>query len=211
GTKSLRTADFIELQALGKAIALTNPAAVDASKFCTPLPATPQSSVVLVDEIDKAPRDFTNDILDEIENYRFAIKEQDGYLVEKSPDRQILVLMTSNSEKNLPDPFLRRCVFYHIPFPSPELLREIVKTQLGESTTFTGKWLDELIEKFQTVRRRAVRKPPATAELIAWLRILELQKFMEQSEQRQRQQMLDNLAILVKTKEDLEAVRGVFL
>lgn len=210
GAAAQRTADFIELQALGKAIAFTNPSAWDTSKFCTKLPDQPQNSVVLIDEIDKAPRDFTNDILDEIENYRFSIKEQDNYPLSKAADRHIVVIMTSNSEKNLPDAFLRRCVFYHIPFPSPELLREIVKTQLGGSTQFTGQMLDVLIEKFGAVRKRAVRKPPATAELIAWLRILEMQDFMNQNDAGQRAKLLDNLAILVKTREDLEAIRGVF-
>ena len=210
GQKEVHTADFIELQALGKAIAFTNPGVVDGSKFSTPLPEKPQSSVVLIDEIDKAPRDFTNDILDEIENYRFRMKEQDNYLIDRSLDQNIVVIMTSNSEKNLPDPFLRRCVFYHIPFPSDELLRDIVKTQLGNSTKFTEQMMDMLIEKFNAVRKRSVRKAPATAELIAWLRILEVQNFMGANEARQRQQMLDNLSILVKTREDLEAVKGLF-
>jgi len=210
GQKVQHTADFIELQALGKAIAFSNPGAVDGSKFSTPLPESPQSSVVLIDEIDKAPRDFTNDILDEIENYRFRMKEQDNYQFEKAPDRNIMVIMTSNSEKNLPDPFLRRCVFYHIPFPSDELLREIVKTQIGSPTQYTEKALDFLIEKFNAVRKRSVRKAPATAELIAWLRILEMQNFMQAGEAGQRQKMLDNLSILVKTREDMEAVKGVF-
>ncbi|MCF8244558.1 MAG: MoxR family ATPase [Saprospiraceae bacterium] len=210
GAKTLKMADFIELQALGKAIAFSNPAEVDGSKFSTPLPAKPQSSIVLIDEIDKAPRDFTNDILDEIENYRFSMKEQDNYHMAKSDDQHIVVIMTSNSEKNLPDAFLRRCVFYHIPFPTDDLLRDIVKTQLGGSTKFTEQMLDTMIEKFNAIRKRAVRKPPATAELIAWLRILEMQNFMEANDAKQRAQLLDNLSILVKTREDLEAVKGVF-
>jgi len=210
GQSQRKTADFIELQALGKAIAFTNPGKVDQSRFSTPLPDAPQNSVVLIDEIDKAPRDFTNDILDEIENYRFSIKEQDNYRIQKDPDRQILVIMTSNSEKNLPDPFLRRCVFYHIPFPNEDLLRDIVKTQLGGSTTFTDQALNMLIDRFNAVRKKAVRKAPATAELIAWLRILEMHNFMEAPAEKQRRMMLDNLSILVKTREDLEAVAELF-
>jgi len=208
---SSATAAFIELQAMGKAIAFTNPAnKVDGSKFNTPLPEKPQSSVVLVDEIDKAPRDFTNDILDEIENYRFRIKEQDNYGLAYDPSRKIVVIMTSNSEKNLPDAFLRRCVFYHIPFPDEQLLKDIVRTQLGSSTQFTIEMLNTLLEKFESVRKKAVRKPPATAELIAWLRVLEMQKFMEENSDGQRQQLLDNLSLLVKTREDMEAVKGLF-
>lgn len=206
----VKTADFIELQAFGKAIAFSNPEAVDSSKFRTTLPTTPQSSVVLIDEIDKAPRDFTNDILDEIENYRFAIKEQDDYRISHSPERQIVVIMTSNSEKNLPDAFLRRCVFYHIPFPDENLLRDIVRTQLGGSTKFTEEMMNELVAKFNAVRKRAVRKPPATAELIAWLRVLEMQNFMDADDAGKKERLLDNLSILVKTREDIEAVKGLF-
>ncbi|RMG84231.1 MAG: AAA family ATPase, partial [Bacteroidetes bacterium] len=68
-TRAPKTADFIELQAFGQAIAMTNPASVDTSKFKTPIGDKPVSSVVLIDEIDKAPRDFTNDILHEVDRY----------------------------------------------------------------------------------------------------------------------------------------------
>ena len=111
GEKYAQTSDFIELQALGKPIAQTNPGNLDSGKFNTILEKEPMSSVVLIDEIDKAPRDFTNDILNEIKDYFFQIKEQDNYRISKAADQQIVVIMTSNSEKNLPDAFLRRCVF----------------------------------------------------------------------------------------------------
>jgi MoxR-like ATPase len=209
GGNAPQTKDFIELQALGKAIAMTNPSAVDTSKLSTKLADKPISSVVLIDEIDKAPRDFTNDILNEIDQYEFKIKEQ-NYKIKKGNSEQIVVIMTSNSEKNLPDAFLRRCVFYHIPFPSPKLLKEIVATQLGKQTKFTGTALDSIIKKFGEVRNNAVRKPPATAELIAWLKILEMHDFIGKDEVGKRELLLNNLSVLVKTKEDLDAVKGVF-
>lgn len=202
------TADFIELQALGQAIASTDPQAVEAGKIATELPKQPESSVVLVDEIDKAPRDFTNDILNEIEEYAFRIKEQDNYEIRAGEGQQIVLVMTSNSEKNLPDAFLRRCVFYHIPFPEPGLLLQIAQSQLGEGSRYTEEALKELIAAFRQFREQAVRKAPATAELIGWLRILELQNYMEQDADGQRELMLQNLSVLVKTKEDLEAVRA---
>lgn len=204
-----RTADFIELQALGMAIALTRPGEVDASQFATKLPQQARSSVVLVDEIDKAPRDFTNDILNEIEQYAFRIKEQDNYEIRAGEGQQIVVVMTSNSEKNLPDAFLRRCVFYHIPFPDAAMLREIAQSQLGTATTYTDGALDALVAAFGRIREASVRKAPATAELVSWLRILELQGYMEQGADAQRALMRQNLSVLVKTKEDLEAVRSV--
>ncbi|KAA3624059.1 MAG: MoxR family ATPase [Bacteroidetes bacterium] len=202
------TADFIELQALGRAIAQTDPAKVNQAKFKTQLETNPQSTVVLIDEIDKAPRDFTNDILNEIENYRFSIKEQENFEIVKGDERQIVVIMTSNSEKNLPDAFLRRCVFFNIEFPEDKL-GEIVKANLGSGTKFTGKALDEMLKVFKAIRSTAVRKSPATAELVSWLRILEISGYLEQDPEAQKQQILDNLSILVKTQEDLRAVEDM--
>lgn len=158
--KAPRTADFIELQALGLAIAQTDPAGLDATKFKTAVGNEPRSSVVLIDEIDKAPRDFTNDLLNEIERYEFFLKEEDNYAIRRGDDQRIVVIMTSNSEKNLPDAFLRRCVFYHIPFPNSERLLEIAKAQLGGATKFTDQLLKELIGRFEEVRNKALRKPP---------------------------------------------------
>ena len=205
-----KTADFIELQALGLAIAQTDPAGLDPSKFKTQVGTEPRSSVVLIDEIDKAPRDFTNDLLNEIERYEFFLKEEDNYAIRRGDDQRIVVIMTSNSEKNLPDAFLRRCVFYHIPFPDSERLLEIAKAQLGGATKFTDQLLKEMIGRFEEVRTKALRKPPATAELIGWLRILEMQGVLDGDAKKQQKALRDNLSILVKTKEDLEAVRTLF-
>jgi len=207
GAATPGVADFIELQALGRAIALTDPGAVDAGKIAGELPPEPASSVVLIDEIDKAPRDFTNDILNEVEDYAFRIKEQDNYEIRRGAERQIVLVMTSNSEKNLPDAFLRRCVFYHIPFPGPDLLLQIARSQLGPATQYTEAALRELIATFNRIREQSVRKAPATAELIVWLRMLELKGYLEKDPIGQRRLLAQNLSVLVKTREDLDAIR----
>lgn len=207
----VNTADFIELQALGKAIAQTAPEKLNEGIVKTKLDTKGRSTVVLIDEIDKAPRDFSNDILNEIENYRFEIKEQDNYEVKRGEGQRILVIMTSNSEKNLPDAFLRRCVFYHIPFPSPELLFKIVKAQIGkeklEDYKFTNQALDSLVDRFDDIRKASTRKKPATAELVSWVRMLGMNGYMEKTPADQKELMLQNLSILVKTQEDLVAVK----
>lgn len=204
------TADFIELQALGKAIAFSNPKASDQGFFSTKLPDKAQSSVVLIDEIDKAPRDFTNDILMEIDKFSFGIKEQNNHQLHKSQQQQIAVIMTSNSEKNLPDAFLRRCVFYHIPFPSDDILTKIVKSQLGEGTKYTDDALAAIIATFNEVRENAVRKKPATAELLSWIRILELRDYLEANEEAKKKIMKQNLSVLVKTQEDWKVIHRMF-
>ena len=217
------TASFLTLQALGKAIALTNPGSIPHPKLSEGLLPQAWSSVVLIDEIDKAPRDFPNDILNEIEDQEFFIRELDNLRVQRGKtkmkqgdaelekDVPILILMTSNSEKNLPDAFLRRCVFYHIPFPTPDQLKVIAQTSLGEaSAAFSDQYLERLIEKFEEVRKKAARKAPGTAEMLAWLRVIGLQDIQHLESAENKRKMKENLSILIKTKEDYDAVKDVF-
>lgn len=202
------TSAYINLQALGKAIAFTQSAELQSKEYLKTDIAKPKSSVVLIDEVDKAPRDFPNDILSEIENYRFTIKETEK-TIEKSSEHKIIVILTSNSEKNLPDAFLRRCVFFHIPFPDEQLLTEIVKSHLGEQTAYSDK---AFIRFFTDVRERITKKKPATAELIAWLRVLEIEQFIVKNNtpdfnnlsNRQRDILKISYSLLAKTTDDLK-------
>ncbi|MCB0642482.1 MAG: AAA family ATPase [Phaeodactylibacter sp.] len=200
---------FVTLQALGKAIALSNPKGIQHPELRKQLKLQddkPKSSVILIDEVDKAPRDFTNDLLNQIENSEFFIQEMNEKIT-RGDGQRTLILLTSNSEKNLPDAFLRRCVFYHIPFPSADLLRKIVKVQVGLPTNFTDQMLNPVIDFFFEVREKSIRKRPATAEFIAWMRLLALDKIAKVDDQNLRRELMrDNLSILVKTQEDLEAV-----
>ena len=153
--RELTSSDYISLQALGEAIALTNPEEIQGD-FLAAKHTQPRSSVVLIDEIDKAPRDFPNDILAEIERFQFEVKEAENYSIQKGTDHQIVIVMTSNSEKNLPEAFLRRVIFYHIEFPKEEQLIRIVHAHLDS---------DEGKKELSTIRRRASpsnRKYPKT-------------------------------------------------
>lgn len=134
-------------------------------------------ALVLVDEIDKAPRDFPNDLLNEVENMYFRIPElgvtgDDKISVPEGAERPVLIL-TSNSEKHLPDAFLRRCVYYHIPFPNYDALKKIVLSRM-KGLEGMDKWLDEALALFAEVRKLDTRldKKPATAELLGWLKSL---------------------------------------
>jgi MoxR-like ATPase len=120
---------FIAFEALGQAILHAKPPGIERELRLPPgsvdHPGAPRRSVVLIDEIDKAPRDVPNDILVEIERMEFGIPELSGggralVRVALSPDEarhRPIVIFTSNSEKALPDPFLRRCVYHHLGFP----------------------------------------------------------------------------------------------
>ena len=203
--------DFIELQALGKAIALANPKSEYAQLFKWDMPSQAQSSVVLVDEIDKAPRDFTNDILNEIERQEFYIKEQDNTRLgmDQQNAQRILTIMTSNSEKNLPDAFLRRCVFYHIDFPSPEKLQKILKAQLNDAETdIVNNNLKAITQLFHDIRKAAIRKKPATAELVAFTKLLEMDGHLMEENPNVHQWFINNLSLLAKSKEDIDAIKA---
>ncbi|MFK8163616.1 MAG: AAA family ATPase [Lewinella sp.] len=205
--KATDISKYLELQALGEAIARSNPSPELAAKVGTVLPKKPQGGVVLIDEVDKAPRDFTNDVLDEIDRQRFYLREQNQEF--SRGDAPIVVIMTSNSEKNLPDAFLRRCAFFHIEFPGNDnpLLRSIVSKHLGEATGATAQAREELFKFFYDARAASPRKKPATAELLGWLELLEMQDYASKNEAEKKQLQEYNLSFLVKTQEDLEAVR----
>ena len=172
GKKQLHIDDYITYQALGQAILLTKqPGEVNRYLPEKLRGVGPSRSVVLIDEIDKAPRDFPNDLLNEIEKMRFKVKET-GVTFEAEERFRPILILTSNSEKNLPDAFLRRCVFYHIPFPSVEELTEIVKRKFKNAPDFTPGFIDAAVKRFFDIRELALKKKPATAEFLPWLRVL---------------------------------------
>jgi MoxR-like ATPase len=134
----------------------------------------PRRSVVLIDEIDKAPRDFPNDLLNEVEGTYFRIPELGNVTVTARPELRPVLVLTSNSEKNLAEAFLRRCIFYHLPFPDENRLVEIVQSRLGEAIAGRGPLLTDALAIFHRLRTpiAALSKKPSTAELLAWLRVL---------------------------------------
>ncbi|RMG68134.1 MAG: MoxR family ATPase, partial [Bacteroidetes bacterium] len=192
GNKKLDVRDFIAYEALGQAI-------IDSPQ---------RRSVVLIDEIDKAPRDLPNDILNELENMAFSVRETGERFETHVPNRPILIL-TSNSEKNLPDAFLRRVVYYHIPFPDKETLEQIVAKRLNLSAEFRQNMLAEAINLFMEIRRsKGLRKPSATAELLAWVHVLDRHRIDIHSQvEEQLAKLAMSYSILAKNKEDLDKIR----
>ena len=120
--------------------------------------------VLLIDEIDKADIEFPNDLLLELDAMRFRIDETGQEIA--AAERPIVVI-TSNNEKELPDAFLRRCVFHYIAFPDRELMKEIVRVHHPD---LTDRVLDDALEQFFSLRATPrLRKKPSTSELIDWI------------------------------------------
>jgi MoxR-like ATPase len=223
--------DFIHYQALGQAILLANKkdalegwlAKPDAYREWLPKDWSekqppPLRAVVLIDEIDKAPRDFPNDLLAEIEELRFTIPELGNVVRQATKDFQPVVVITSNSEKHLPDAFLRRCVYHHIAFPEDdrdgrERLTKIIHTRTGLAVN--DPLLADSIDFLLRVRGIAkLGKKPATAEFIDWLAYLrrigaESRAWLVAKQKDDR--VMASLGALCKSHDDVSPVREELL
>lgn len=172
--------------------------------------AQPEHRVVLIDELDKAPRDTPNDLLAEVENMAFDIPEL-GVSVAAHPSFRPIVILTSNSDKLLPEPFLRRCAYFDIPPPDTATLVMIVASAIGG---LTGKpaLIAEAVHLFQLLNDAPeIRKKPGTAELLAWLDALDRRHKLDdvaslRAALARDDTLLDHsIGVLLKSREDIEA------
>ncbi len=152
--------------------------------FLTSKPDAP--SVLLIDEIDKADLDFPNDLLLELDEGRFYIPETKEEIRAKYPP---VIIITSNDEKELPNAFLRRCVFHFIDFPKPEHLLNIAKARVKDQEKDFQKAMpdtlvEDIVEKFYALYQKMKANPntdktPSTSELLDWLRVMHYYYFTD--------------------------------
>ena len=155
--------------------------------------------VLLIDEIDKADLEFPNDLLWELDQMEFYIHETKRTV--KAKHRPI-VIITSNAEKELPDAFLRRCIFHYIDFPDQALMEEIVRTHYPD---VEDKLLKDAMEVFYWIRSmKDIRKKPSTSELIDWINALQIGGIPTDTLRKE----LPFIGVVVKKDEDLETVRN---
>jgi MoxR-like ATPase len=198
--------DYIEFSALGKAILRTREKKeIERYLGQNHKHDGPKSSVVLIDEIDKAPRDFPNDILREIENLYFKIPEIDLEEIKSKAPHRIIVVITSNSEKNLPPAFLRRCTFFHIKPPDDDKLLQILSNRLGALAQGDDFYKD-ILRLYNSLRKAGLEKAPATAELIAWVAFLRRRGIADLNN---KKEILASLSVMVKSKEDMSKASGL--
>ena len=154
--------------------------------------------VLLIDEIDKADLEFPNDLLWELDQMEFYIHETKRTVKAK---KRPIVIITSNAEKELPDAFLRRCIFHYIEFPNEELMTEIVHTHYPD---IEENLLKNAMDVFYWIRSiRDVRKKPSTSELLDWLNALMRNGIPYDTLRKE----LPFLGVVVKKDEDLETVK----
>ena len=154
--------------------------------------------VLLIDEIDKADLEFPNDLLWELDRMEFHIPETGRTVTAK---HRPVVIITSNAEKELPDAFLRRCVFHYIAFPDKELMGEIVKVHYPD---LDDHLLTQVLEAFYKIRSLPqIKKNPSTSEIIDWIQALvhggvDPDRVVKE---------VPYLGVLLKKNEDMDALR----
>ena len=154
--------------------------------------------ILLIDEIDKADLEFPNDLLWELDRMEFHIPETGETVTAR---HRPVVIITSNAEKELPDAFLRRCVFHYIEFPDKELMADIVRVHFPD---LDEKLLDQVLEAFYRIRQLPqIKKKPSTSEIIDWIQALQhggvaVDRIVKE---------VPYLGVLLKKNEDIDAMR----
>ena len=153
--------------------------------------------VLLIDEIDKADLEFPNDLLFELDQMSFDIVETGEQF--KAKHRPIVVI-TSNSEKELPDAFLRRCLFHYIEFPPPAMMEKIA---LVHFPNLRQTLLSQIVARFYFIRQKHdLKKRPSTSELLDWVQVILAGGISEQ----ELNKRLPFLGVLLKTEDDVSSV-----
>ena len=154
--------------------------------------------ILLIDEIDKADLEFPNDLLWELDRMEFHIPETGETITAK---HRPIVIITSNAEKELPDAFLRRCVFHYIEFPDRELMAEIVNVHFQDLDQHL---LDQVLEAFYRIRSLPqIKKKPSTSEIIDWIQALIHGGYDPDRVVAE----VPYLGVLLKKNEDIDALR----
>ena len=167
---------------------------------------SPEQAVLLIDEIDKADIEFPNDLLLELDKMEFYCYELARTV---RALKRVIVIITSNNEKELPDAFLRRCFFHYIAFPDRETLEEIVRVHYPD---LERKLLDNALALFYSVREiDGLKKKPSTSELIDWIKLLAAGKISagELGETDLSESLPPYSGALLKNEQDYETLEGM--
>jgi MoxR-like ATPase len=165
-----------------------------------------QRMIVLIDEIDKADTDFPNDLLLELEEKRFIIKETGENIVAQTGFAPI-IFITSNGQRKLPDAFLRRCLYHYIEFPGKQELLQIVEAHFGK--IWSKKLREKAINRFMALRKLMEEekgdfgKKVSSSELIDWFYALQPKRKAEEIKKLFAEHKLPYPSVLLKSRDDL--------
>ena len=158
------------------------------------------NSVLLIDEIDKAPREFPNDLLYALSHRKFVMPES-GQVIQTTEEDMPAIVITSNREQELPTAFKGRCIYHYIQFPEPATMAEIVNKHYPKADEEIVK---VAIDIFYHLRRLGLERAPSTRELLNWFKYI---KQHAKKEALEKINKLEGIGALIKTQSDLEKVQ----
>lgn len=126
-------------------------------------------AVVLIDEIDKADIDVTNNLLVQLGSHQFIV-EYTGY--EVTAEHAPLIFITTNGERELPPAFVRRCVTLELPPPTKEILLKVARAMIPDSEQdeeLFGQVAERVLSEAKQEERSAGTQP-STAEYLDTVR-----------------------------------------
>lgn len=158
------------------------------------------NSVLLIDEIDKAPREFPNDLLYALSHRKFVMPES-GEVIEVSEENMPAIVITSNREQELPTAFKGRCIYHYIHFPEAATMRSIIQKH---HPAMEDKVVEVAIDVFYHLRKLGLERAPTTREILKWLQYI---KTFSSETAIKKIEELEGVGALIKTQTDLERVQ----
>ncbi len=158
------------------------------------------NSVLLIDEIDKAPREFPNDLLYALSHRKFILPES-GEEISVSEENMPAIVITSNREQELPTAFKGRCIYHYIHFPEADVMRDIIQKHFPQ---IENKIVDVALDVFYHLRNIGLERAPTTRELLNWLKYI---KTYSTEEAIQKIENIEGVGTLIKTQGDLEKIQ----
>jgi MoxR-like ATPase len=160
-------------------------------------PARTRPAVLLIDEIDRADEEFEGFLLELLAEFQITIPEIGTIRATQPP----LVILTSNRTREVHDALKRRCLYQWIAYPSFEKELAIVRKRAPDASAQLAEQVTAMV---QEMRNADLYKNPGVSETIDWVTALTTLN----------QQTLDaaaldaTLGVVLKAKEDVEALRG---
>ena len=154
----------------------------------------PYGAVLLIDEIDKSDQEFEAFLLEILSDYQVSIPEIGSITATVPP----IVVLTSNSTRDLGDALKRRCLHLHIGFPNEKLEARIIASRVPD---IDARLLAQLVAFVQQLRGLELKKLPSVSESIDWARVMMLMHASVLAEDMVR----DTLNVLLKFESDIEA------
>ena len=158
------------------------------------------NSVLLIDEIDKAPREFPNDLLYAL-SHRKLVMPESGEVIEVKEENMPTIVITSNREQELPTAFKGRCVYHYISFPPKETMHAIVEKHFPK---MNDELQDKCINLFYQMRSLGLERAPATRELLSWIKYL---SSFKKAEALTKVNRVEGMGVLIKNQKDLQKVQ----